>query len=76
MKILAAQKDKNTKNKTISTCWKTRREAEGLHDELKEKKKRRNCMVVTIHKHRNGEVYLEACLRSEAMHRTGVQVPC
>ena len=58
MKILAAQKDKNTKNKTISTCWKTRREAEGLHDELKEKKKKRNCMVVTIHKHRNGEVYL------------------
>ena len=70
MKILAAQKDKNTKNKTISTCWKTRREAEELHDELKEKRKKK--LVVTIHKHRNGEVYLEACLRPEAMR---VQVP-
>ena len=73
MKILAAQKDETSQNKRTSTCRKTRREAEGLHDELKDKRKKK--LVVIIHKHRNGEVYPEACLRPEAMHRAGDQVP-
>ena len=55
MRCRDAQKDDNTKNKWTSTCRKARIEIEGLHDELKENRKKK--FAVTIHKHRNEEVY-------------------